>query len=214
MACLDLLREREVSCLAGSYDAALVGGDAAPPFNGRARQRLEWARGQLRPSLLSGRGARERWRWFTGLSEQHERRGLLAVHGHPGSPLWGHMPIGFEDDAPPNAGLVGSFFEGVDGLVACGVLGRPSGVSAEGHFHGRLGDPAPPPLARVGTQAICPGSVGQPRDRDARACYAIVFEDRVEWRRVDYDLDPTCAKLVASGLPADDPLVRRLREGI
>ena len=47
------------------------------------------------------------------------------------------------------------------------------------------------------------GSVGQPRDRDARAAYAIwdVEARRVEGRRVSYDVAATREKILRAGLP-------------
>lgn len=48
------------------------------------------------------------------------------------------------------------------------------------------------------------GSVGQPRDRDWRASYAIYRPDEqsVEYRRVQYDVGKTQQKISAAGLPA------------
>jgi diadenosine tetraphosphatase ApaH/serine/threonine PP2A family protein phosphatase len=47
------------------------------------------------------------------------------------------------------------------------------------------------------------GSVGQPRDRDPRASYAVWDVDaaRVELRRVTYDVQAARDKIVAAGLP-------------
>jgi len=61
---------------------------------------------------------------------------------------------------------------------------------------------------------INPGSVGQPRDGDPRAAYALYSpEDRtVEFRRAAYDVYRAAAKIRAAGLP--DFLAARLHEGI
>lgn len=58
-----------------------------------------------------------------------------------------------------------------------------------------------------------PGSVGQPRDGDPRAAYAVVdLADRsVDERRVAYDIDDVQAAVSAAGLP--ERLGTRLREG-
>jgi predicted phosphodiesterase len=60
---------------------------------------------------------------------------------------------------------------------------------------------------------INPGAVGQPRDGDRRAAYAVIDFDRrrVAFRRVDYDVDGVGARMRAEGLAED--LVRRLTEG-
>lgn len=60
---------------------------------------------------------------------------------------------------------------------------------------------------------INPGSVGQPRDRDPRAAYAIYsLEDRlVTYYRVAYDIPKAQAKIIQAGLP--EPLANRLAIG-
>jgi predicted phosphodiesterase len=57
------------------------------------------------------------------------------------------------------------------------------------------------------------GSVGQPRDGDPRASYAIFYveEHYVELRRVDYDIAGAQRKIIDSGLPPR--LATRLGEG-
>jgi len=57
------------------------------------------------------------------------------------------------------------------------------------------------------------GSVGQPRDGDWRACYAIydVPTSTVSFRRVEYDLLTTQQKIRAAGLP--EILAERLAAG-
>jgi diadenosine tetraphosphatase ApaH/serine/threonine PP2A family protein phosphatase len=56
------------------------------------------------------------------------------------------------------------------------------------------------------------GSVGQPRDGDPRACYVILTDDQVEFRRVPYPVEKTMAKIHA--VPELDPfLAERLQEG-
>ena len=60
---------------------------------------------------------------------------------------------------------------------------------------------------------VNPGSVGQPRDGDPRAAYAVLDLDelQVEERRVEYDVDEVVAAIASAGLPAE--LGERLREG-
>ena len=60
---------------------------------------------------------------------------------------------------------------------------------------------------------INPGSVGQPRDGDPRASFAIWDADRarIEFYRVEYDLTLTQEKMRAANLPGD--LIDRLAHG-
>jgi diadenosine tetraphosphatase ApaH/serine/threonine PP2A family protein phosphatase len=57
------------------------------------------------------------------------------------------------------------------------------------------------------------GSIGQPRDRDPRACYVIVDVDArsLEFRRVDYDIEAAQSAIIENDLPVD--LADRLSAG-
>jgi len=52
-------------------------------------------------------------------------------------------------------------------------------------------------------QLLNPGSVGQPRDGDFRAAYAIIENGRIELKRVKYDIDATLLGLKNAGIPQD-----------
>ncbi len=56
------------------------------------------------------------------------------------------------------------------------------------------------------------GSVGQPRDHDPRASYAIMYPDRVEFHRVEYDIEKT-ASMIRAIPELTDWLADRLLEG-
>ena len=56
------------------------------------------------------------------------------------------------------------------------------------------------------------GSVGQPRDGDYRACYVVLNENQLTYRRVAYDCDSTAQKIY--DIPdLDNFLGDRLRDG-
>ena len=54
-----------------------------------------------------------------------------------------------------------------------------------------------------GVFVVSPGSVGQPRDKDPRASYAIFNVDNLtaSIRRVEYNIDVVAQKVIAAGLP-------------
>lgn len=54
-----------------------------------------------------------------------------------------------------------------------------------------------------GIQVVNPGSVGQPRDGDPRAAYAVIENGKVEMRRVPYDIEAAVAALRAARLPPE-----------
>jgi diadenosine tetraphosphatase ApaH/serine/threonine PP2A family protein phosphatase len=56
------------------------------------------------------------------------------------------------------------------------------------------------------------GSVGQPRDGDWRACYVLLDEHTINYRRVEYDVEATIKKIYA--VPdLENFLGDRLRDG-
>ena len=50
------------------------------------------------------------------------------------------------------------------------------------------------------TRVINPGSVGQPRDGDARASYAVIEDGVVEFKRVEYDIDQAIDSMHRAGI--------------
>jgi putative phosphoesterase len=78
---------------------------------------------------------------------------------------------------------------------------RLTGIAADfilvGHTH------LPFTLQLEGPMVINPGSVGQPRDGDPRAAYAIIEDGKVELRRVKYDIDATLKHMRDSGVDAE-----------
>ena len=78
---------------------------------------------------------------------------------------------------------------------------RLNGIDADfvlvGHTH------LPFVLPLDGVTVINPGSIGQPRDGDPRAAYAIIENGKVELRRVEYDIDATLKHMHQSGVDSD-----------
>jgi len=62
-------------------------------------------------------------------------------------------------------------------------------------------------------QIINPGSVGQPRDSDPRAAYAMLDAERMTWefRRIPYDIASVQDRMRSAEMP--DRLVTRLEHG-
>ncbi len=52
-----------------------------------------------------------------------------------------------------------------------------------------------------GVVVVNPGSVGQPRDGDPRAAYAVIEDGKIELKRVAYPVEETIARVDASALP-------------
>jgi diadenosine tetraphosphatase ApaH/serine/threonine PP2A family protein phosphatase len=108
---------------------------------------------------------------------------VYVVHGSPRDPL-----KGFISRDQPNRELAG-IIEGVG-----------ADVVVFGHTH------VPMKRMVMGKLIVNPGSVGQPRDRDPRASYAVLTigkDVEVSHSRVDYDIERTAAKMRAAGLPEE-----------
>ena len=52
-----------------------------------------------------------------------------------------------------------------------------------------------------GRQVLNPGSVGQPRDRDPRAAYAVIQDGKIELRRAEYDIGATLEQMRSTPVP-------------
>jgi diadenosine tetraphosphatase ApaH/serine/threonine PP2A family protein phosphatase len=59
------------------------------------------------------------------------------------------------------------------------------------------------PIKLMPRTIINPGSVGQPRDRDPRASFAIYIPETQTWEnyRISYDIQEVQARMVAAHLP-------------
>lgn len=81
-------------------------------------------------------------------------------------------------------------------------------------FYGHTHFPVVFTEADTGRRLINVGSVGQPRDRDPRACFGLfdTVTGAFRWERVPYPVEEASEQILASGLP--DFLAERLQAGI
>lgn len=207
--CLDLLRNHATVALQGRLDQRCISGDDTD-LNHRAQRMMCWTRALLRPGLLSSPKRRARWEWLTQRPTHYTNERLMAVHRDPRGPV--HSALLLDDllFRPAEREAVLAAF---DRLLFVGDNHRPwviketgEGLTAQ-QLGGRLN------LSRQEKALVSVGSVGQPRDHDRRACYVTVSAGTVKWRRVEYDVQRTAAKIrKAKGL--DNVLAERLLEGI
>jgi putative phosphoesterase len=101
---------------------------------------------------------------------------FLLVHATPRDPL--------DEYAVADVDFWTRRLQNVDANVVC-----------VGHTHH-------PYVLGVGDKLVInPGSVGQPRDGDPRASYAVIEDNRVELKRVEYDVEATIRTIQESSLP-------------
>jgi len=172
-----ILRGSGARTVMGNHDSAALTGDTSL-FNPAAAMSSMWTRTRL---------SRESREYLEGLPEEMRTRfeGVDAyfVHGSADDHLWEYI------DPRTDSDLFGHFLD----KLRVQLIGL-------GHTH--------VPYVWKEDRGIVfnPGSVGQPRDGDRRASYAIVSVDglelEVEVKRVEYDIGGAAAKIRGAGLPA------------
>jgi predicted phosphodiesterase len=203
-AVVEAIRELTPSIIRGNHDKACSGLTDAEDFNPLARTATAWTREQLTAENLA---------LLRNLpAGPVDLDGFQFVHGSPRDE--DEYIIG-PDQALPilrdetcsvvlfgHTHLQGGFMLSAEGRF------QPLHFSAE-----EEGCTLTLGIQEGGRYLINPGSVGQPRDRDWRAAFAIFDPDRrqVEYYRAAYDLPATQEKMRRAGLP--EPLITRLQFG-
>ncbi|HTU26594.1 MAG TPA: metallophosphoesterase family protein [Pirellulales bacterium] len=116
--------------------------------------------------------------------------GMLFVHGSPRWTLDEHI---FPEDVY-NSLKIAKLFALIDRHCFHGKSHIPGVITADEKFYGP--DDCGGRYRLSGEKALIDvGSVGQPRDGDHRACYVILDDEMVEFRRVEYPFEITHRKL-------------------
>lgn len=201
VACLETIGERAVAVVAGNHDHAAAGLLDLRWFNPAARRAAVWTRGQL--------DANHR-RYVEGLPLLTTVDEASLVHASPDRPEDWEYLLSEEDGLAAFASFTSRLcFVGHSHLPAVWSLGS-SGPDHIGRF---AAWPHRVRLQKGRRYLVNVGSVGQPRDHDARASYAVWdLEARlVTIRRVPYDNGAAAEKILAAGLPT--VLAERLAGG-
>jgi predicted phosphodiesterase len=190
--------QANLTCLQGNHDAAAVGDLPLDSFNPEARASLEWLQetlnGDAAVFLKAGQRA-VKWENFT------------LVHASPRQPVLEYLL---------DAHSAAENFDYFD-TDYCFV----------GHTHIPVMFKLAPLTKRVTLRSLAPnstyelkprqivnpGSVGQPRDRDPRAAFAILDTEKgkLRYRRVDYDVKKVQSMMEALHLPKRH--IQRLESG-
>lgn len=194
--CVELLKESCRIMLAGNHDRAATGLTDIEHFNEYAKAAIRWTREVLTED-------NRKYLEALPVSRKMKKEGLLFVHSTPKEPEEWHYLLTLWD-----AEVNFHYFE----EQVC-VLGHshlpfiierlPSGEMITHKAKAILG--------KGERYIINAGSVGQPRDRDRRACYLLLGRDQAEFVRVDYRREETQRKMREAGLPL--PLIERLGQG-
>ncbi|MHB8577609.1 MAG: metallophosphoesterase family protein [Dehalococcoidia bacterium] len=197
--CLTRLREFPLHAVAGNHDLAAIGAIDTDDFNAAAAEANRWNANQL--------GAEER-KFLADLPLRREEEGIQLAHGSLRDPAWEYMfTIGaaiaqFEIMTTPTS-LVGHTHVPL-------VFEEYTDRDELEYWQPRHGDALPLEGRRL---IVNPGSVGQPRDGNPQAAYAVFDADTrtIRFQRVKYDIKATQRIMQAAGLPA--VLIKRLSLG-
>ncbi|MEM2890575.1 MAG: metallophosphoesterase family protein [Candidatus Hadarchaeum sp.] len=172
-----LARSKGVRVVMGNHDYATVTKDVRG-MNDRAATAALWTADVL---------SQENRDYLASLPHHLEfnfkGQRIYAVHGSPRDPLGEYV---FPDFSNRDLAEV--------------VKGVEADVIVLGHTH------IPMNRMVLGKTIINPGGVGQPRDRDPRASYAVLDlgkEAKIHFRRVEYDVESAAEKIKAAGLPEE-----------
>jgi len=227
--CIDLVRERCRFCMMGNHDHAVL--YEPTNFNAAAERAAYWTRNVLEsePDVVA---RNRRWEFLARLPVRVQEADVLYVHASPRRPINEYI---FPEDVFTNPQKVLANFERLQGRVCFLGHTHQPGVFLDDPYFDPPAELADSPFFEIDDERaiINVGSVGQPRDRDPRASYVLVYthddEDnpgsgslvaratrcsiaQVEFVRLEYDIDATVKQILAEP-ELDDMLGNRLYEG-
>jgi predicted phosphodiesterase len=194
--CLELIKERAEINIAGNHDRAAVDLADSRFFNPYAKAAIKWTHEVL---------IDENRRYISSLPLiQEVHNDILLVHATPREPEKWHYLMTTVD-----ALLNFEFFRNKICFIGHSHVPVIIELTAAGKivYHSEQVD------IREGSRYLVnAGSVGQPRDRNPDAAYAVLHDNTIEIKRVSYDIVSTKKKMRDTGLPRF--LIERLSRGI
>lgn len=187
--CIDRLRERNAVSIPGNHDWGVLGKADLTMFNPDARQANLWNRAQLRPSSRA---------YLEALEETRVEGAFTLAHGSPRAPIWEYL---FDSQVAKK-----SFAHFHTDVCLVGHTHIPAIFYLPPDADRCTTDQPPeeePFSLEEGRYIINPGSVGQPRDGDARAACLLIDTEALtfEHRRVPYDIEETQRAMRQAELP-------------
>jgi len=183
--CIALLRRHPHLCVAGNHDWAAIGKIDICDFNPHAAEACRWTGGRLAPGDIE---------YLEGLPLRLERGDFTIVHGSPREPIWEYVMSVHEAEANFDCYDTKHCLIGHSHVPAVFELSDNNCLIAEMK-----------PLLKLGERRLivnC-GSVGQPRDGDPRASYAVydAGDQVIYHNRIEYDVARVQQRMVSLGLP-------------
>jgi diadenosine tetraphosphatase ApaH/serine/threonine PP2A family protein phosphatase len=184
--CIELLMARCKVLLAGNHDWGVLGLTDINYFNEYARAAIEWTK------QVITEGNRKTLRSLPVKNESN-KEDMTLVHSTPKEPEEWHYLLTLWD-AEINFHYFDNKFCFLGHSHYPFVIEKlPSGELVAYKEAAVMG--------KTERYIMSVGSVGQPRDGDPRACYAIVNDEKMEIIRVPYDIEAVQKKMIKEGLP-------------
>jgi predicted phosphodiesterase len=202
--CIDRAISFDLSILGNHDQGALYDPEG---FSSGAERAIFWTRDQLEMANGDPEQTTKRWQFLSELPRTVREGPFTFVHGSVRNPLSEYV---FPEDIH-NMRKLERLFALIDRYAFQGHTHVPGIFTEDGRFLTPDEVACRYPLP-TGKMMVNVGSVGQPRDGDSRACYVLVTDDLLEFRRVTYPLEKTIAKIHAVA-ELDPFLGDRLRDG-
>lgn len=201
--CAALVRESCEIVLAGNHDLAAAGRADTLVFSRDAGRAMRWTREVLEPGVEA---------WLASLEPAAVVGRVGLYHGSPRDPVWEYIL----DPEAARAALQATTHDLV--LVGHTHTALVARLDHDGRLTGRRGVEGLE-IDLMGPRTLVnPGSVGQPRDGDARAAYVVLELDgdgvplTLRFARAEYAIERTQQAIVTAGLP--EHLADRLSFGM
>ncbi|MBN2377616.1 MAG: metallophosphoesterase family protein [Sedimentisphaerales bacterium] len=204
--CLDLIIDRGVVSIMGNHDHAVF--YEPTNFNTGAERASYWTRQTLEDEPDKEK-RNQRWSFLGRMPVRLEMGSILLVHGSPRRPVNEYI---FPDDIYTNTAKISANFEKVKHLCFVGHTHVPGVFLEDPDFYGVDELEGIYPISENERAIINVGSVGQPRDQDVRSSYVVVSDGKIEFVRVEYDIEDTVDKIFTNA-SLDNFEGDRLRDG-
>ena len=188
---IDLIQKMCRFTLSGNHDYAVL--TKPERFNPLAEEAVEFTRRVLKPSSLSFGRKKARWQFLENLPTHVAESDSLYVHGSPRD--YRNEYILESDIAFGNQEKIQDIFDMSPRLLFVGHTHVPGVLDGDFNFSHPEGTDQVFDLAPEGKYIVNVSSVGQPRDGDNRACYALLEGNKLTYRRVPYDYKKTMSKM-------------------
>jgi predicted phosphodiesterase len=202
--CVDMATGFTVSILGNHDQGALYDPEG---FSSGAERAIFWTRDELERKDGSPEERARRWQFLSELPRTVREGPLTFVHGSVRNPLSEYV---FPEDVY-NPRKLERLFAMIEQYAFQGHTHVPGIFTEDGRFLSPEEVGHRYPLGK-GKLMVNVGSVGQPRDGDPRACYVLLDDERLEFRRVPYPVEETARKIYAIS-ELDPFLGDRLKEG-